>query len=374
MRTAAAALALALSATVAQADETWTAAVLAAPTATTPPSAGDMLALIQGGATKKLAWSNVNSFPITGSSGGIFNFNGGSLLQYTINETVPIQIGYGAGTASADFLQIYDPNDTLSFGTIVDGGGIATENLWNNTHFSGVITAQSTIAFNVSHGTVAAPTTCKNADLGGIGFREHFNGTSLATGWSDDAANIHLNATEDCATNHNGTSITMQVTALAAAYSSRTTMFTLTSNGLGIGMAPNTVSEISSNAALGAYGAAGSFTSTAASIIDFASGTNEMRLVSAGPSAAKISMWIGNTTAASLTTALFSMPAANVSALTFGTLPSAAAGDVAYITDALAGNCADGTCTTFGTNVTGGTGALKKLVWYNGAHWTLIGN
>jgi len=59
---------------------------------------------------------------------------------------------------------------------------------------------------------------------------------------------------------------------------------------------------------------------------------------------------------------------------TFANLPSAAVpGSIAYVTDGLAGNCADGSCTTWGTNVTGGTGALKLLVWWNGAHWTLIG-
>ncbi len=62
-----------------------------------------------------------------------------------------------------------------------------------------------------------------------------------------------------------------------------------------------------------------------------------------------------------------------VAPLTFATLPATVAGTVAYITDGAAGNCADGTCTTFGTNVTGGGGALKLLLWYNNANWTLIG-
>ena len=59
---------------------------------------------------------------------------------------------------------------------------------------------------------------------------------------------------------------------------------------------------------------------------------------------------------------------------TFANLPaSPVAGMTAYVTDALAANCADSSCTTWGTNVTGGTGALKRLVWYNGTNWTLIG-
>jgi hypothetical protein len=59
--------------------------------------------------------------------------------------------------------------------------------------------------------------------------------------------------------------------------------------------------------------------------------------------------------------------------LTFATLPAASAGTQAYIQDGLAINCGDGACTTFGTTVTGGGGALKLLVWYNGTNWTLIG-
>jgi hypothetical protein len=49
------------------------------------------------------------------------------------------------------------------------------------------------------------------------------------------------------------------------------------------------------------------------------------------------------------------------------------AGTQAYITDGLAGNCGDAACTTFGTNVTGGGGALKLLLWNNGQPWTLRG-
>lgn len=59
--------------------------------------------------------------------------------------------------------------------------------------------------------------------------------------------------------------------------------------------------------------------------------------------------------------------------LTFGTLPSPFAGMVAYISDALAANCGDASCNTWGTTVTGGTGALKRLLLYNGTNWTLAG-
>ncbi len=66
-------------------------------------------------------------------------------------------------------------------------------------------------------------------------------------------------------------------------------------------------------------------------------------------------------------------PFGSLPALTFATLPPAVAGTEAYISDGLAANCADTTCTTFGTNVTGGGGALKLLLWSNGVNWTLIG-
>ncbi len=50
-------------------------------------------------------------------------------------------------------------------------------------------------------------------------------------------------------------------------------------------------------------------------------------------------------------------------------------GGIAYVTDGLAASCGDGTCTTFGTTVTGGGGFLRLLVWWNAAdaNWTLIG-
>lgn len=57
----------------------------------------------------------------------------------------------------------------------------------------------------------------------------------------------------------------------------------------------------------------------------------------------------------------------------FANLPPTTAGTIAYITDGLAGNCGDSSCTTFGTTVTAGGGALKLLVWRNGTNWTLIG-
>jgi hypothetical protein len=60
--------------------------------------------------------------------------------------------------------------------------------------------------------------------------------------------------------------------------------------------------------------------------------------------------------------------------IAFASLPSApVTGMMAYVSDGLAANCADGTCTTWGTNVTGGGGALKLLVWRNGTNWTLVG-
>lgn len=58
--------------------------------------------------------------------------------------------------------------------------------------------------------------------------------------------------------------------------------------------------------------------------------------------------------------------------LSFASLVSST-GRMAHITDGKASNCADTTCTTFGTAVTGGTGALNLLVWYNGTNWTLFG-
>jgi hypothetical protein len=57
----------------------------------------------------------------------------------------------------------------------------------------------------------------------------------------------------------------------------------------------------------------------------------------------------------------------------FGSLPSALQGMTATIGDGLAGNCGDSSCTTFGTTVTGGGGALHLQLWYNGTNWTLTG-
>lgn len=61
------------------------------------------------------------------------------------------------------------------------------------------------------------------------------------------------------------------------------------------------------------------------------------------------------------------------SGVTFANLPTASSGYEAYITDGLAANCGDTTCTTWGTTVTSGGGALKLLIWYNGVNWTLVG-
>lgn len=58
----------------------------------------------------------------------------------------------------------------------------------------------------------------------------------------------------------------------------------------------------------------------------------------------------------------------------FASLPgSPTAGMVAYVNDGKASNCGDSACTAWGTTVTGGTGSLKLLVWYNGTNWTLVG-
>jgi hypothetical protein len=60
--------------------------------------------------------------------------------------------------------------------------------------------------------------------------------------------------------------------------------------------------------------------------------------------------------------------------LAFASLPgSPAAGQMAYITDGKSTNCGDSSCTTFGTTITGGSGSLKLLAWYNAVNWTLIG-
>lgn len=48
-------------------------------------------------------------------------------------------------------------------------------------------------------------------------------------------------------------------------------------------------------------------------------------------------------------------------------------GASAFIIDGLAGNCGDGTCTTFGTAVGGGGGALKLQLFRNGSGWSLTG-
>ena len=75
----------------------------------------------------------------------------------------------------------------------------------------------------------------------------------------------------------------------------------------------------------------------------------------------------------------FSADATGTNTRPFGSLPGpdvchpAARGgrDGGLYQRRLAANCGDTACTTFGTTVTGGGGALKLLVWYNGAEWTL---
>lgn len=60
--------------------------------------------------------------------------------------------------------------------------------------------------------------------------------------------------------------------------------------------------------------------------------------------------------------------------VTFGTLPACSAGTEgasAAVTDLLAANCGDGTCNTWGTTVTGGTGAIHRQLYCDGTNWTL---
>lgn len=58
----------------------------------------------------------------------------------------------------------------------------------------------------------------------------------------------------------------------------------------------------------------------------------------------------------------------------FSALPASPfASEEFTISDGKAANCADGTCTTFGTHVTAGGGALNLKIRWNGANWTLIG-
>lgn len=58
----------------------------------------------------------------------------------------------------------------------------------------------------------------------------------------------------------------------------------------------------------------------------------------------------------------------------FSTLPaSPSVGQQAVINDGKAANCGDGACTTFGTAITAGGGALNLMVWWNGTNWTLVG-
>lgn len=247
---------------------------------------------------------------------GVINYNALGLRTYTVGPFNPVQIGYGGSAGvSSNFFEIIQSDDTLSFGTVITGLGLATENLWNNVHFANGIPAQGSLAFNLSRGTVNAPTALQLNDSGGIALRGN-PGTAL-TGWTDDSANVRMIALENWSAGHNGSAVQMQVTAVGASYTTRTTMFDLRSTGVGIGMAPNTQTEISSNAAIGAYGAAGSFTTTGAGIIDFASGTNEMRIVSAGPAAALQSNWIGNAKCVVLSTTAFALQAGVL--LTVGT-------------------------------------------------------
>lgn len=57
----------------------------------------------------------------------------------------------------------------------------------------------------------------------------------------------------------------------------------------------------------------------------------------------------------------------------FASLPPAGAGATGFIIDGITSGCSDSTCTTFGTSVTAGGGALKLNLWNNGTNWTLVG-
>ena len=48
-------------------------------------------------------------------------------------------------------------------------------------------------------------------------------------------------------------------------------------------------------------------------------------------------------------------------------------GMIAVINDGKASNCGDSACTTWGTTVSAGAGALKLMIWNNGSVWTLYG-
>lgn len=58
---------------------------------------------------------------------------------------------------------------------------------------------------------------------------------------------------------------------------------------------------------------------------------------------------------------------------TYAKLPGTIAGYYAYISDGLAANCSDGTCTTWGAAVTGGGGAIGLFVWADGTNWRIVG-
>jgi hypothetical protein len=63
-----------------------------------------------------------------------------------------------------------------------------------------------------------------------------------------------------------------------------------------------------------------------------------------------------------------------LSGVTAAQLPgSAPIGTIAYLTDANGAACGDTTCTTWGTTVGGGGGTLKRLIWFNGGNWSLLG-
>ena len=97
---------------------------------------------------------------------------------------------------------------------------------------------------------------------------------------------------------------------------------------------------------------------------------------SAATTSNQVASFVANTTAAVSITVGVPGTALGVVGLTvgaFANLPTPIAGMVASINDGKASNCGDTTCTTWGTAVTGGGGALPLLIWYTGTAWHLTG-
>jgi hypothetical protein len=94
-----------------------------------------------------------------------------------------------------------------------------------------------------------------------------------------------------------------------------------------------------------------------------------------------VATWVSTPTSANLAAALTnetgtgvavfgiepSISGPHITGVAFASLPTPAAGIVAYVTDAA--NVAP----AFGDTVSAGSGTTKVLVWYNGTNWTVIG-